>query len=77
MTVRGIIDQLDLDTHEYGKTYEYKVKNLCTSAAIYKRKPANIGKEDETLKAVQDKSPNFPNLKDKELQKLVGIALQG
>ena len=40
----------------------YKVNNVCSAAAIYKRKLRKADYNDETPRKIFDKSENFPKL---------------
>ena len=59
MSVQGILNKgLNKETPEWF----YKINNVCSAAAIYKRKLRKADQNDETLRSIFDKSENFPKL---------------
>ena len=59
MSVQGILNKgLIKETSDW----HYKVNDVCSAAAIYKRKLRKADYNDETLRSIFDKSDNFPKL---------------
>ena len=68
MSVEGILNKgLKKETPEW----YYKVRDVCSAAAIYKRKLRKADYNDETLRSIFDKSENFQKLtRDEEIAAL-------